>query len=55
MDGICISCIMKFLYLGFTIIYAMGWNVPSTVWLNHHTCHHTKSPMFFKITLQIDL
>ena len=26
---------MKFLYLGFTIIYAMGWNVPSTVWLNH--------------------
>ena len=38
MDGICISCIIKFLYLGFTIIYAMGWNVPSTVWLNHHTC-----------------
>ena len=23
MDGICISCIIKFLYLGFTIIYAM--------------------------------
>ena len=38
MDGICNSCIMKFLYLGFIIIYAMGWNVPSTVWLNHHTC-----------------
>ena len=33
MDGICISCIMKFQYLGFIIIYAMGWDVPSTAWL----------------------
>ena len=38
MDGICISCTMKFLYLGFIIIYAMGWIVKHSM---------VKSPYLF--------
>ena len=24
----------------FIIIYAIGWNLPNTVWLNHHNLQH---------------
>ena len=31
----------KWMDFGFIIIYAIGWNMPSTVWLNYHTYFQT--------------